>query len=123
MASKEDKVELDFTPPREASDFRYYWGVFLEDIRHRENLKPSHLLQLKILCDLCVEYEDIRAMLEFTGQTYESNGRNGKQIKMKPEVAQKDRIVADIRAYCKALGLVLAKDTKSSKEEDNDFDD
>ncbi len=122
MPSKENKPELDFTAPRPASDFKYYWELFLEDIRHRENLKPSHLLQLKILCDLCVEYEDIRASLEFSGQTYESMGRNGLQIKMKPEVAQKDRIVSDIRAYCKALGLVLAKDTKSSKEEDNEFD-
>ena len=123
MAFNENTPELDFTPPRNASDFKKYWNIFLEDIRHRENLKPSHLLQMKILCDLCVEYEDIRANLELTGQTYESVGRNGRQIKMKPEVSQKDRIVADIRAYCKALGLVLAKDTKSSKEDDNDFDE
>jgi hypothetical protein len=115
--------ELNFNPPSENENFKYYWNLFLPDIRERENLKPSHLQQLKVLCDLSVEYDTISEILILQGMTYESVGRNGMQIKLRPEVQQKNRVVSEIRNYSKMLGLILVKDTKFNDEgEKNEFD-
>jgi len=109
--------------PSDKPLFIYYWNMYLEDIKDRDNLKPSHLQQLKVLCDLSVEYDELREILVLQGRTFESEGRNGFQIKLRPEVAQLNRVVSEIRNYSKILGLVLVKDTTTTKEEEaNDFD-
>jgi len=112
-----------FPAPSEKPLFIYYWNMYLSDIKDRDNLKPSHLQQLKVLCDLSVEYDELRDILTLQGRTFESEGRNGYQIKMRPEVSQLNRVVGEIRNYSKMLGLVLVKDTTTTKEEEpNDFD-
>lgn len=112
-----------FPCPSEKETFKKYWDMYLSDIKDRENLKPSHLQQLRVLCDLSVEYDELQDILTLQGRTFESEGRNGFQIKIRPEVAQLNRVVTEIRNYSKILGLVLAKDTTSTKEEEpNDFD-
>jgi len=112
-----------FPSPSEKETFKKYWNMYLCDIKDRENLKPSHLLQLRVLCDLSVEYDELQDILTLQGRTFESEGRNGFQIKIRPEVAQLNRVVTEIRNYSKILGLVLAKDTTSTKEEEpNEFD-
>lgn len=112
-----------FPSPSEKATFTKYWNMYLSDIKDRENLKPSHLQQLKVLCDLSVEYDELHEILTLQGRTFESEGRNGFQIKIRPEVAQLNRVVTEIRNYSKILGLVLAKDTTTTKEEEpNEFD-
>jgi hypothetical protein len=98
--------------------------MFIGDIEHRDNLKQSHLHQLQILCDLCIEYDELREAIMFAGRTYISVGRNGDQIKLHPNVQQMNRVVSEIRNYSKILGIQLVKDTTTTKdsEEDNDFD-
>ena len=117
-------LEKKFTSPRpDKKSFTNYWNQYLEDIKDRENLKPSHLLQLKILCDLAVEYDEIHEILDMCGKTYESEGRNGLQIKLRPEVSQIARCQTMIKDYSKMLGLVLYKDSKTNDpEETNEFD-
>lgn len=116
-------IKEKFPAPSEKPLFIYYWDMYLEDIKERDNLKMSHLQQLKVLCDLSVEYDELREILVLQGRTFESEGRNGYQIKMRPEVAQLNRVVSEIRNYSKILGLVLVKDTATTKEEEpNDFD-
>lgn len=108
--------------PSEKESFKHYWNMYLPDIKYRDNLKPSHLHQLKILCDLSVEYDEITTILREDGRTYESDGRNGFQIKLRPEVQQLNRVVGFIRDYFKLLGIELTKDTKITKEEElSDF--
>jgi hypothetical protein len=112
-----------FPPPSEKESFKKYWVTYLTDIKDRDNLKLSHLSQLRILCDLSVEYDELRMILDLQGRTYESEGRNGLQIKMRPEIAQLNRVVSEIRNYCKILGLILYKDNVTTKEEEaNEFD-
>jgi hypothetical protein len=112
-----------FPSPSEKETFKKYWSMYLCDIKDRENLKPSHLQQLRVLCDLSVEYDELQDILTLQGRTFESEGRNGFQIKIRPEVAQLNRVVTEIRNYSKILGLVLAKDTTTTKEEEpNEFD-
>lgn len=103
--------------------FTSYWNMFLSDIQNRENLKKSHLMQLRVLCDQCTEYDELQKAIDFEGRTYLSEGRNGTQIKLRPEVAQLAKCVVEIRNYSKMLGLVLVKDNDMSnnKEEENPF--
>jgi len=118
-------ADLDKYPsPLEDESFKKYWEAYLPSIEDRDNLKKSHLKQLEILCHLCVELDEIRESLSLGGRTYESIGRNGLQIKLRPEVSMIRGILADIRSYSKMLGLVLEKDRKTTKEEEeNGFDD
>lgn len=110
-------------PKPEKVSFKRYWELFLPDIQDRENLKPAHLNQLRILCDLCVDLDELQEIIDIEGRTYISVGRNGEQIKLRPEVSEKNRVISEIRNYSKMLGLVLVKDTKmNDKEEKNEFE-
>lgn len=112
-----------YPSPSEKPTFIKYWEMYLADIKDRDNLKPSHLQQLKILCDLSVEYDELKEILDLEGRTFETEGRNGFQIKLRPEVSQLNRVVSEIRSYSKMIGLVLVKDQTSTKEEEpNEFD-
>jgi len=113
---------LNLKSPRKDPSFKYYWDLIIPDIKDRENLKPSHLQQLRILCDLYVEYDILKETIELTGRTYISTGRNGMQIKPVPEISLITKTIADIRNYSKSLGIVLADDkTTNQEEEDDDF--
>jgi hypothetical protein len=116
-------TDRDFTPPITRPKFVKYWNMYLADINNRDNLKPSHLQQLKILCDLSVEYDEISELIQMHGRTYESEGRNGFQIKLRPEIQQLNRVVSEIRAYSSLLGIKLLKDTSVGKVENNEFED
>jgi hypothetical protein len=119
-----EEIELKYRSPKpDKASFNVYWRMFLPDIDTRENLKASHLNQLRILCDLSVEYDELQEIIDLEGRTYLSVGRNGDQIKLRPEIQQLNRCVSEIRNYSKMLGLVLVKDTKMNKEDEkNDFD-
>ena len=112
---------IKFPSPRpDRQSFTKYWESFLPDIQDRENLKPSHLQQLRVLCDLSVEYDQLQEIIDIEGRTYESIGRNGNQIKLRPEIQQLNKVISEIRSYSKMLGLVLYKDTKTNDDEEED---
>lgn len=119
-----DSIDLKFPSPRpDKESFNRYWAMFLPDIQDRQNLKPSHLNQLRILCDLSTEYDELQDIIDLEGRTYMSTGRNGDQIKLRPEIQQLNRCVSEIRNYSKMLGLLLVKDTKfKDSEEENEFE-
>ncbi len=110
-----DPILTKFPPPADAKDsFLHYWKLYLGDMSHRDNLKPSHLNQLKILCDLSVDYDELRSIIAIEGRTYESEGRNGSQIKLRPEVSQMNTVCNNIRDYCKLLNIEVSKDKLSN---------
>ena len=116
-------TELIFPSPKpDHAGFTEYWEDFLPDIQDRENLKPSHLQQLRVLCDLYVDYDQLQAIIELEGRTYWSSGRNGDQLKLRPEVQQMNRVLSEIRNYSKILGMLLFKDTKTNEPEEEDED-
>lgn len=113
--------DIDLTPPRKDEHFLEYWEVLIEDVRHRENLKPSHLLQLRVLCELYTQYDRIQTVLDENGYTYEVDSpKHGWQIKPRPEVVMVKSVLAEIRAYSGMLGLRLVKDTHNTKEQEKD---
>lgn len=92
--------------------FQFVWETIIADVASRENFKRGHLLQVRVLCDLYQDYEDLTATIKREGLTYETEGgRNGPQIRKNPEVDQRARTISEIRSYSKQLGLVLVKDT------------
>lgn len=100
--------------------YKIYWDRIMEDIFERDNFKESHLASVKMLCDLYTEYEICKNKIDMLGMTYESEGRNGYQVKKRPELEQMNKLRADIAAYCKLLGIVLTKDTKTKESENKD---
>lgn len=117
-------IESKFKNPKpDSGAFTEYWEELLPDIEGRENLKPSHLQQLRVLCDLYVEYDCLQAIIDMEGRTYWSTGRNGDQLKPRPELALLKSTISEIRNYSKMLGLVLFKDSKTTSGDEEDKDD
>lgn len=115
------KVEIpkakkkSYRPPRNGVTFVKMWNLLIGMVTERANFKESHLYQLEILCDLYQEYQNLRDTIEEFGFSYTSNGgRNGDQVKPVPEVAQMNRVRAEIREYSKMLGIVLTKDSSNT---------
>lgn len=100
-----------FPPPRKNPEFRKTWMSFIDLVIANNNFKEGHLHSLAVLCDLFVEYEELRAFIREHGRTYKSLGRNGTQFKNYPEVEQLNKVQNQIQAYMKMLGLAL-KDAK-----------
>lgn len=93
------------------------WRLYVEDITNRENFAKHHLLQLETLCKLYQEVEDLEESLKITGTSIENHGRYGLQVRSHPDVLQKNKCLAEIRAYTKMLGLGISK---NEKEDDDD---
>jgi hypothetical protein len=103
--------------------FQDYYEIFYPDVSARENFKEGHKIQLEVLCRLYVDLQRLTDFIDKSGYTYVSEGRNGIQEKVRPEVAQRNAVLSEIRNYSRMLGLVLVKDkaTKDDKEE-KEFD-
>lgn len=99
-----------FPPPKKHPVFRRVWLDFIDNIAGRENFKNGHLNSLEILCDLHVEYEDLRKFIHKNGRSYQSYGRAGMIWKFYPEVELLNKVQAQIKEYMKMLGLLLKKD-------------
>lgn len=118
------KIKIPFCIEEESTQFKSYWNSLYPDIMYRENLKPSHLLQLKILCNLYIQEEALMKNIVACGLTFRSEGRNGYQEKLRPESQLLERTRTMIREYSKVLGLVLVKDNVStnSSASDNEWE-
>lgn len=98
-------------PPDKDPTFVHYWKIFCPEVVKRKNFKPLHLQQLRVLCDLYVRYDKLKALLDLTGESYwTGGGRHGEQIRSYPEVAQINVVTEKIATYSKNLGFILTKD-------------
>lgn len=113
-----------YPPPKKEKFFVEAWNMYITSVCTRPNFREGHLLQLRNLCDCYQEYGELTLFIKEHGDTYESQGRNGFQIKLRPEVPRRSCVRGEIIALEKLLGLSLMKDTGSDldKEEENDFD-
>jgi phage terminase small subunit len=112
------------TPKPHDDRFTHYWNNILPDIADRENLKFSHLQELKILCSLYKLYDELDEELELEGRTYVTDGRNGRQQKIHPNVQLLKSTISEIRVYSNMLDLVLTQDklmNNQPPEEANEF--
>lgn len=113
-------MEKNYPAPKKNKIFKHYWETLLPKVIERENFHISHLKQLEVLCDLYIDYHNFSKYLEENGYTYESDGRYGVVRREHPEIKLKQKSVSEIRQLSKALGIVLAKDTSSNRDEEGD---
>lgn len=119
----EDKVaKHKYPPPRKHKIFRDKWALFIDNVTGRKNFHMGHLETLRILCDLFVEYEDLRAFLAQHGQSYCAVGRQGEQWKMYPHVQQLNRVKESISVYSRMLDLIAKKDEGNGGNSGDDGD-
>lgn len=100
-----------FSPHAEDDIFKYYWDTYYPDLSSRANFKLGHLHSLEILCGLYVEYHELSDHIKLHGRSYETEGRFGLQVKQRPEIDMRAKILAEIRQLVKQLGILLEKDT------------
>lgn len=118
-----DELEnLKYPPPKKNPIFRKTWGDFIENVTSRENFKPSHLHTLEILCDLYVELDALNKFLRTNGMAFKVITVAGESRRLYPEVAQRDKIRAQIQQYSRHLDLFPKRD-KSLRGMDKDEDD
>lgn len=111
-----------YPSPKKNPIFRAKWKEFVKVISNLPGFKTVYLHQLEVLCDLYVEHAELSKIIRQRGYSYQVNGRQGKIIKVFPEVAQRNRVNSEILKYSKILGLVLAKD-KGQGGDPNQGDD
>lgn len=73
-------------------------------------LKPSNIMMFVQLCRAVVRHERITLELDELGETYESETRNGTQIKSRPEVAQLNETFRQIRTLANDFGMTPASE-------------
>lgn len=111
-AATETKNYKDtYPPPQNGPVFVVNWNMLIEQVATRDNFTRANLKHLEILCDLYQNYRSLSDSIDMLGHTYEvGGGRNGNQIKIRPEVSQLNQIRRDIKTYSQLLGISLAKD-------------
>lgn len=113
-------MNFDYPSPNPDKHFSMYWDKYIEGVISRDNFRNEHLDQLAILCQLYVDNDTLTDEINETGMTYVTNGRNGIQIKIKPEVSQRNITRTEIRNYNKALGLIIEKDKTNNGDKNED---
>ena len=113
---KQKRVKNPFPKNKE---FTGYWRKLAENVKDRENYSEHHLKNLEILCMLYVEYDALTLVIQEEGFSYVVFGRNGEQIKTRPEVTNREKILSEIRQYSRLLGIVLAKDNTTNEGDDD----
>ena len=73
-----------------------------------DRLKPGNVFMFRQLCTAVVRHERLTLELEELGETYESETRNGVQIKSRPEVAQLNETFRQIRSLANDFGMTPA---------------
>lgn len=101
---------VQYPPPKKNYIFRKRWKEFIEILVAKPNFKMAYLNQLEILCDLYQDYERLSKFIRTRGHSYEANGRQGKQIKLYPEVELRKHVMVEIRNVTKQLGLDIGSD-------------
>lgn len=109
-APEDEAAKHKYPPPSKHPVFREKWMSFIDNITRRDNFHISHLENFRILCNMYVEYEDLKEFIRVNGRSYCSLGRQGEVWKPYPEVMLLSKTEASIKEYSKMLGLILKKD-------------
>lgn len=110
--------------PSKDPDFKKYWKAYLPNIVNRNSFQEFHLLQLEVLCRAHAEETRLSAIIDVQGHSYmPGDGRNGEQIRPRPEVAQLSTCRGQILQYIKMLGLMPSKPQGNEGGADNGWGD
>lgn len=74
----------------------------------KDRLNEVNVFMFVQLCDSVARYNAYKVLIAELGETYVSEGRQGKQIKTRPEVAQLNETWRQIRALASDFGMTPA---------------
>jgi hypothetical protein len=109
--AEEKKLLKNYPPPENAdAEFIKFWLLYLPGIVERDNYRPLHLQQLRILCQLLITEEKLFNILDAAGTLYETENKHGEKLfHTRPEVKQLYDCRKQIMEYQKMMGLLLTK--------------
>ncbi|WP_370267434.1 P27 family phage terminase small subunit [Nioella sp.] len=73
-------------------------------------LNTANVTMFVMLCRSVARYEHYETLLDELGETYVSQGRQGQQIKARPEIAQLNETWRQIRALASDFGMTPASE-------------
>ncbi len=76
----------------------------------KDRLNAGNVFMFELLCHTIERHERLRVDVNDSGETYESETRNGKQQKSRPEVGQLNETWRQIRALASDFGMTPAAD-------------
>lgn len=87
------------------------WNRFLPYLKSKKDFSPEvHFPLLDILCGLYEEKHGLEQILKTTGLVFHTGeGRNGNQVRIRPEATQLNTVRKDIKHYTALLDLSLGK--------------
>ncbi|MDP9875653.1 P27 family phage terminase small subunit [Agrobacterium tumefaciens] len=97
----------------------------------KNRLNESNAFMFEMLCRTIERHERLRVYIDDEGETYESETRNGVQLKNRPEVGQLNATWAQIRSLASDFGMTPAAERGlqgtgqmgfSFDDDDGDFD-
>lgn len=97
----------------------------------KNRLNDSNVFMFEMLCRTIERHERLRVDIDDNGETYESETRNGVQIKNRPEVGQYNSSWAQIRTLASDFGMTPAAERSLQgsgqmgfkfDDDDGDFD-
>lgn len=100
----------NFDPPKDGIIFTKMWNSLLDQLKVKKSFNPNiHLSVLETLCTLYQDQRDLESVIEIAGMTYSpGKGRNGAQLRMRPEVQQLNITRNLIHKYTAMLDLGLS---------------
>jgi len=83
-----EELAASLKPKRLPEDVSVFWDEVAVALAEKSRLDPLFIRPVVELCHCLAKMEEYREWFRASGETYEASGRNGTQIKSRPEVAQ-----------------------------------
>lgn len=105
------------------SDERKVWRRVAPDLARAGRLKPLYVDYVLEYCRTKIEMDELREFILEKGRTYIVEGRNGEQIKNRPEVGQLNEVKRFWNSMVAQLGMSPATELRFNDKQGNLFDD
>lgn len=106
-----------------STEERRVWNRVAPDLARASRLKPLFVDYVLEYCRTKVEMDELRAFIEENGRTYVVHGRNGSQIKNRPEVGQLNEVKRFWNSMVAQLGMSPATELRFNDKQGSLFGD
>lgn len=102
---------------------RRVWNRVAPDLARANRLKALYVDYVLEYCRTKVEMDELREFILVNDRTYKAVGRNGVQIKNRPEVGQLNEVKRFWNSMVAQLGMSPATELRFNDKQGNLFDD
>lgn len=106
------ELAAELRPRKMDPETRKVWDRLAPQFMHPtvDRVKPHMVEAFALMCQVRARYERLRAEVAEVGETYESETRNGFQIKSRPEVGQMNEAFRQFLTLLRDFGGTAASD-------------